>query len=471
MFEQELNEQIRRDAAEAAKAERAEFEASDGLFSHYEIKAWDFGPYLYKVLAASVVINLVGFLVLAQADFTKRGCDSPFVGRVCQVLDTVYMGSVLFGTEREYADAAYEKSELEDADITFIDVSGEAPPLSYPEGYFQIANPVQYEMLKQQAANGGFPPISSFPTYNPSTSAANELRNTTPKLPKVNPNPLEGEVPDSPFKFETEDETAKNTGGKNTNRPLGGKVNGKNNDNGKTGDDQTANNDGGKEDPAKNVEPKTDDVAVMDKFGVYINKRPMKDFGAATLEKVDKKEVSLETPFRITIAGKLGHAKDKKTVKILDPKVIPDPNGRKNDPAMEKLAQDALLATSDAGWFGYLYNQNVRNVVISLEQTDAEILINVQSDQPNAEAATSVANGLRGIIGLAATYSSKPDEKEFLSRAELSSQGKTFQIKFNLPKPLAQEMIRRMLDDLRDDGTSLDPTAQKSPNENTAVNK
>src|SRR5690606_15821950 len=154
MFEQELNEQIRRDAAEAARAERAEFEASDGLFSHYEIRSWEWGPYLYKIIGASLIVNIIGFLVLAQGDFTKRGCDSPFVGRVCQVLDTVYMGSVLFGTEREYADASYERSELEDADITFIDVSGEAPPLTYPDGYFQIANPVQYAMMQEQGADG-----------------------------------------------------------------------------------------------------------------------------------------------------------------------------------------------------------------------------------------------------------------------------------------------------------------------------
>jgi hypothetical protein len=468
MFEQELNEQIRRDSAEAAKSQSAELEASDGLFSHYEIRSWEYGPHLYKIIAASLIINIVGLLVMAQTDFTKRGCDSPFVGRVCQVLDTVYIGSVLFGTEREYADAVYEKSELEDADITFIDVSGETPPLTYPEGYFQIANPVQYALMKEQGANG-FPPISSFPTYNPSTSGANQPR-TTPKLPKPNPNPLEGDEPDSPFKFETDDDTAKNSGGKKTDRPLGGKVNGKNNGNGKTGGDDQAANNGGKEDPKKNAEAENEGVAVLDKNGVYINKRPIKDFGAATLDKIDKKEVSLETPFRIVIAGKLGLAKDKKTVKILDPKVVPDPSGRKNDPAIEQLAKDAVLATSDAGWFGYLYNQNVRNVVVSVEQTDTDIQINVQSDQPNEDDARRAASGLNGLIALS-MLSSKPDDKEFLSRAELSSQGKTFQIKFNLPKPLAQEMIRRMLDDLRDDGTSLDPTARQNPNENTAVNK
>ena len=63
-----------------------------------------------------------------------------------------YVGTVLFGTEREYADVTYEKTELGDADITYIDVSGDTPPLTYPEGYFQIANPVQYAMLQQQTS-------------------------------------------------------------------------------------------------------------------------------------------------------------------------------------------------------------------------------------------------------------------------------------------------------------------------------
>jgi hypothetical protein len=66
---------------------------------------------------------------------------------VCQVLDTVYVGSLIFGTESEYADVDYAKTELEDADVTFIDVTGVTPPLTYPAGYFELANP------EQQASN------------------------------------------------------------------------------------------------------------------------------------------------------------------------------------------------------------------------------------------------------------------------------------------------------------------------------
>ena len=44
-----------------------------------------------------------------------KGCESPLVGRVCDVLDTVYVSSMLFGTDRDYVDAVYDKTELGDA--------------------------------------------------------------------------------------------------------------------------------------------------------------------------------------------------------------------------------------------------------------------------------------------------------------------------------------------------------------------
>ncbi|MBC7898901.1 MAG: hypothetical protein H7070_02510, partial [Saprospiraceae bacterium] len=124
------------------------------LFANYEIRNWNYSRRIYQILAISAVINIFGIAFLAQTEvLTARGCDSPFVGRVCQVLDTVYVGSLLLGTDREYVDAVYDKVDLGDAEITYIDVSGETPPLSYPEGYFQIANPEQFAMLQQQAAD------------------------------------------------------------------------------------------------------------------------------------------------------------------------------------------------------------------------------------------------------------------------------------------------------------------------------
>ncbi|MFN2500972.1 MAG: hypothetical protein ABR530_03050, partial [Pyrinomonadaceae bacterium] len=147
------------------------------LFHNYEIRSWELSPRLYKILGMSALANVFALLVFAQTSLlTMKGCDSPLVGRVCQVLDTVYVGSQMFGTDREYVDAVYDKTELGDADITFVDVTGLTPPLSYPEGYFQIANPIEYQAALDAMNNppvtdfSGFP--SDFPTTTPSTGGS-----------------------------------------------------------------------------------------------------------------------------------------------------------------------------------------------------------------------------------------------------------------------------------------------------------
>src|SRR3954471_4163404 len=92
---------------------------------NYEIRSWPLSTRIYQILAASAFINLLFIAILSQTPvLTAKGCDSPLVGRVCQVLDTVYIGSLLFGTEREYADVAYDPTHLSpDDEITFVDVS------------------------------------------------------------------------------------------------------------------------------------------------------------------------------------------------------------------------------------------------------------------------------------------------------------------------------------------------------------
>src|SRR5690606_23860072 len=93
-----------------ADTSAATTQSDDVLFDNYEIKTWEMSPRIYKILAVSAAVNLLALVVFAQTNvLTMKGCESPFVGRVCQVLDTVYVGAVLFGTERDYIDAEYER--------------------------------------------------------------------------------------------------------------------------------------------------------------------------------------------------------------------------------------------------------------------------------------------------------------------------------------------------------------------------
>ena len=105
MFEQELYN-------EPAPARSQEGD----LFHNYEIRNWDIGPRIYKILAASAILNIAALAFIAQTDvLTRKGCDSPWAGRVCQVLDMAYVGTILFGTESDFVDQEYDKIDLVDA--------------------------------------------------------------------------------------------------------------------------------------------------------------------------------------------------------------------------------------------------------------------------------------------------------------------------------------------------------------------
>lgn len=448
MFEQELYKYV---DAQEAKAEPGD------LFYQYEVKPWVLGPRLYKIIGVSAILNLLVLAVFAQGNLlTLRGCDSPFVGRVCEVLDTVYVATAMFGTEREYVDAAYEKSELENADITYIDVSNVDPPLAYPEGYFQIANPEQFAMQQigiesTSSYTGGIP---GFPT-NPTIT--DDLINTPPKLPKTNPNPVTGGIPDYPFGTITGDNPTSAAIRKND---RGGRI--KAPANASTG--AVAQNDGAKSNTNTNTNTNPADPnaaqadeAKADEFGVYINKRPLKDYAKGALEKVDSKAVKLDNSFKVVVAGSLGIGKDGKTIILKNPKPVPT-QVQPNDPVLVKLVQDAILAVGDAGWFGYLDKLKAKNVTITVEQNNDVLVASVRADQPTESDAKQAASGLNTLLAIAVP-AAKGDDQTFLKQASVTSEGKTFVLNFNIPKPLAQEMIMRKLAESKQPKTEPNSTA------------
>src|SRR5688500_12947595 len=117
IINQEQTENISRNAAPVAQ--EVEF------LKDYEIKNWEFTPRVYKILAASAVFNILALLVFAQTNILQaRACDSPWVGRVCQVIDTVYLGSTILSSGKEFASLPYERTEIEDAEIVWINQTG-----------------------------------------------------------------------------------------------------------------------------------------------------------------------------------------------------------------------------------------------------------------------------------------------------------------------------------------------------------
>jgi hypothetical protein len=432
------------------------------LFHNYEIRNWNFTPRLYKILGFSAVFNILALVVIASSGMlTTRGCDSPFVGRVCQVLDTVYIGSLLLGTESEYADVDYTKTELENADVTFVDVTGVTPPLSYPEGYFQLANPEQqFTNVTDPMMGTGFV-APGIPYSAPSVSGSG-LLNTPPIRPNVNPNAIDGALPDSPLGASTDDNPTipgARKGRRGGRLPSDATANTNSNTNTADANSNTANP------TTPNATAKVDE-AKEDQFGVFINKRPMKDRAKESLQKIESKTVKIDAPFKVVVSATLGLGTDGKTIVLKNPKLVPNNPPMKNDPVMEKFVQDWILAVGDAGWFGYLDKLKTKKVVISVEQNATELIASVRADQPTENDAKQAQSGLGTLLSIAAPAASG-DDQLFLQKASVSSEGKTFILNFNLPKPLVQEMIQRKLGEFKEKEAKPNGNAEVRPSDNT----
>lgn len=422
------------------------------LFYEYEIKNWEMTPRIYRILAIAAAANLLAILIIGQTSLlTMKGCDSPLVGRVCQVLDTIYVGSKLLGTDREYVDAVYEKTELGDSDITFVDVSGETPPLSYPEGYFQLANPEEFAMQQQMALQPGFDSsIQNFPSDLTITrpTPGNSLLDTQPIMPTPNPSVVQGSLPTF-----NEGSIAGNRRNNRRNRPV------------VTAPDE---DDSASTEPKGTPTPAPPPLTSESVTAVEINKKPLTDFADEVVAKWDSKEVDLNKPFTIVLDGVLTQdgKLDRDRSKF-------DVSKQAGDPKMIDVAKAAMEAVGDSGFLTYLKNLDVDKVTVTLVQDDEKITALISSLQKTPEKAKTVASGLSFAIMVGkSTVKNPSDERTLLDGAKVTSDGKSFVLNFVLPKPVAQEMITRKLKEAQAKKTQQGQPSgdlEKKSNDNAAV--
>ncbi len=403
------------------------------LFKNYEIKTWEKSSKLYKILGISAIGNILAILVIAQTSLlTMKGCDSPLVGRVCSVLDVVYVSSLLFGTDREVIDAAYDDTKIGDADITFVDVTGAAPPLSYPEGYFQIANPDQFQAsldaMNNLAFNNGMPDldtggIQTFP------STGGNLLDTPPVLPQTNPNVITGDLPSfdsgstSSYKPPKPRRTPKI---KNPGYPPD------------IDDNAVAQT---KPSPTPTPVPLPTAMNSDEVKSVEINKKPLVDFADDIAAKWETKEVDLNQPFSVVLNAVLA---DDGSLDLKKSKF--DPTKDKGDQKMVAVGKAALEALGKSNYLSYLKNLDVDKFTATLVQDEDQITVVITSAQKSPEMAKTVASGINSYISIGKTVTDNPsDERTLLDGAKVTAEGKNFVLNFAVPKPIAQEMINRKL--------------------------
>lgn len=421
------------------------------LFQDYEIRNWNFSPRLYKIMGAAAVFNLLTILVLGQTNLlTTRGCDSPFVSSICQVIDTVYVGSALLGTDSAFESRDYVKTELEDADITYVDVSGKEPPLQYPTGYF--ANSATDEFAAMQNPNGDF---SNFPItlsgipgipINPTINNGTNLMAKPQVTPTPNNKAIIGGIPDSPFSFGTNPVPPPSVKGNiKPSRPFPmrpPKIKAPLPELPKPKGDTIAENTNKTDE--KKVDDKQPDLSSSPVDENKLNKKPLEDFvNNSVLPGLAKTEnkLDLSKPFLVVMEGTI--TKDGKLDK--DPKKSQFIR-REGDEEMVNVAKAAIEAVGDSGMLGYLRDLGVEKVNFTFVQDDKQIYAIITSDQPSEAKAKTVSSGLNFLLTYAkGSDKVEPDVKTLLDSAKVEPKGKSFVLNFAIPKPVAQEIITRKL--------------------------
>lgn len=428
------------------------------LFYKHEVGRWKFDNRLYGIFAGSAVFIFAFFGVLAQTPIlTARGCDSPFVGRVCQVLDMAYVGSMLYGTDREYIDAEYDKIDLDQAEVVWIDQTGVQAQMEYPEGYFQLANPEQFAM--QQAMMNGTSSnpydlnTTGFPINTPPVQSGKSLIDTPAIRPKTNPKARPNNLPDSPFDLSdvNGDSTADGDNKGKTNVEPGKKPN----------DKQTANTNTKKPEQPITSEP----VDAVD-----LNRRPIADLGNMVNDLLAKNELDLTSPFIGNVKGKLTKEGriDPKSLNIL----IESP-----DQEMKQVVQEGVLAIDAAGFLKYLQVLSGRDIEMLLKQDELAISGTVQSEMESELRAGTMRNLLKLLLSTQIDKKKgdpNPDQDDkddltLLEGAKVEAVGKRVVITFTVPKEIAHPMIQRKLAEQAAEMKKPTGNATAPRNSNTAA--
>jgi hypothetical protein len=448
MFEQELY-----NAPEPVNSQEGD------LFHNYEIRNWDLGPRIYKILAVSAVLNIAVLAFIAQTDLlTRKGCDSPWAGRVCQVLDMAYVGSMLFGTEREFVDQEYDKVDLGDAEITYIDANMVSTPLDYPEGYFQIANPEQFALMKQQQENGGL--TSGFNPLPPPVSSSTDLMAKIPELPKPNPDAVTGTIPDSPFSVNgSSDIPAKRKFGK-------GRAKSNPADSNTNTDQAIAQNDSNTNSNANTNPPVSSDPLAA----VEINKRPMVDLGNSINALKEKGPLNLESEFSVTGKGRLD--KDGR----FDPNTFRYGPVTGQDEKIVNVVKDSVEALNEAGYLAYIKDIIGKELGFVLVQNAENLEATFQTDLDNDSLAKQRKSSLDLLISIAKSRkqgenASQNDKDDLVLLDGVSTEvtGKTLKIKFVVPKQIAHQMIQRKLAEQAAEMKKPNSVANIATSSNTAA--
>jgi len=419
---------------------------NEEIFHDYEIKGLKRSDYLYKAVVVSLLVHVLSIALISQVDLLgSKACDSPYIGKVCEVLETVYVTTRFLGIKTEFSSREYEKTEIkEEFDVTFIDVTDR---FTYPPGYFALANEVSEQSISAGTEN--------------STTAGTSLDITQPQtLPTPNPNPVIGDLPKPPSLDFPKQKRPKNRPfpdlGKNTENRIPDALanidekknpavspmlndNVSSNVNLVTDTDQQANQN---TNPNTNITDQTAQTKDPEEQKLF-NKKPLEDFGIKYGQAILNKEFDLNAPFEIEVKANLNEFG-----KLIDATYSAKPE---SDARMIEIAKEAISAFSDSQLLRTLYDVGIRSVKITFSQDKEHLQAVITSDAGTPNKASSIRSSVSLIIrGALSNMNPESDEARLISKAEITSQGRLFVVNFKIPHNEKMEMIEKNLRSLQE---------------------
>ena len=172
--------------------------------------------------------------------------------------------------------------------------------------------------------------------------------------------------------------------------------------------------------------------------GITINKKPLRDFSESVKNKFAKKEVDLDKSFLVefesvlTKDGKFDSTKSKFIRSEGDAKMI-------------EIAKQGIEAVGESGWFGHLQVLNVSKINIIFAQDENNVSAIIKSKLETEDRAKVTVSGFNTIIQIGRMQVKGEEEKVLLNSVNVTIEGKQFIINFAIPKSVAQEMVKRRL--------------------------
>jgi len=170
------------------------------------------------------------------------------------------------------------------------------------------------------------------------------------------------------------------------------------------------------------------------------NKKPLQDFGQNVLDKVQKREVDLKSPFSLIMQGKLDEkGKFEKTTSKF--------TKSEGDVKIIEIAKQALIALSDSGLFFNWKQLGLDEVEISLIQTETEFSANFKSTFETVNRAKSTTSSLNMFLQMGKITVKDEDSKALLENSKVESIGKDFLLKFSMPLEQFHGIINKELEE------------------------